>query len=53
MDTISYVYISLTIHGMWMIYILFEREGTKVSITTTECWNEDETHAAQQSPTQF
>ena len=53
MDSISYVYISWTMHGMWMIYITFEREGPKFSITTAECWNEDETHAAQQSPTQF
>jgi len=114
MDSISYVYIFWTIHGMWMIYITFERGGYKFSNTTAralayrtaaqqrqlrakwllfshvsryplihvvgrsfclytdslfaqigdsndkcssslegECWNEDETHAAQQSPTQF
>ena len=53
MDSNSYVYISRTIHGMWMIYIKFERGGPKFSNTTPECWNEDETHAAQQSPTQF
>jgi hypothetical protein len=29
MDSISYVYISWTIHGMWMIYITFERRGSK------------------------
>ena len=102
MDSISYVYISWTMHGMWMIYITFERGGPKVSNTTArplahrtavqqhqlrskwllgstsfclyadslfaqigdsndkcssllevECWNEDETHAVQQSPTKF
>ena len=34
MDSISYVYISWTIHGMWMIYITFEREGPKFLNTT-------------------
>jgi hypothetical protein len=34
MDLISYVYISWTIHGMWMIYITFERGGPKFSNTT-------------------
>ena len=34
MDSISYVYISWTIHGMWMIYIMFERGGPKFSNTT-------------------
>ena len=34
MDSISYVYISWTIHGMWMIYITFERGGPKLSNTT-------------------
>jgi len=34
MDSISYVYISWTIHGMWTIYITFEREGPKFSNTT-------------------
>ena len=34
MDTISYGYISWTMHGMWMIYITFERGGTKFSNTT-------------------
>jgi len=29
MDSISYVHISWTIHGMWMIYITFERGGSK------------------------
>jgi hypothetical protein len=29
MDSISWVYISWTIHGMWMIYITFERGGPK------------------------
>jgi len=40
---------------MWIIYtyIIFEREGPKFSYTTAECLNEDETQAAQQSPTQF
>ena len=36
MDSISYVYISWTIHGMWMIYITFERGGPKFSNTTLE-----------------
>jgi hypothetical protein len=53
MDWISYVYISGTIHGMWMMYITFWREGPKCSNNTAQCWNEDETHAALQSPTQF
>ena len=35
MDSISYVYISWTIHGMWMIYITFERGGPKFSNITT------------------
>ena len=52
-DSISYVYISWTILGMWMIYITFEREGPKFSNTAAECWNEDETHGAMQSPTHF
>jgi len=34
MDSISYVYISWTIQGMWMIYIASEREGPKFSNTT-------------------
>ena len=34
MDSILYVYISWTIHGMWMIYITFERGGPKFSNTT-------------------
>ena len=34
MDSISYIYISWTIHGMWMIYITFERGGPKFSNTT-------------------
>jgi len=34
MDSISYVYISWTIHGMWMIYITFERGRPKFSNTT-------------------
>jgi len=34
MDSISYVYISWTIHGMWIIYITFERGGPKFSNTT-------------------
>ena len=34
MDSISYVYISWTIHGMWMIYITFERGGPKFLNTT-------------------
>ena len=33
MDTISYFYISWTIHDMWMIYITFERGGPKFSNT--------------------
>ena len=34
MDSISYVYISSTIHGMWVICITFERGGPKFSNTT-------------------
>ena len=34
MDSISYFYISWTVHGMWMIYITFERGGPKFSNTT-------------------
>ena len=34
MDSISHVYISWTIHGMWMIYITFERWGPKLSNIT-------------------
>jgi len=34
MDSISYIYISLTIHGMWLFYITFERGGPKFSNTT-------------------
>jgi hypothetical protein len=34
MDSISYVYISWTIHGMWMIYITLESGGPKFSNTT-------------------
>jgi hypothetical protein len=34
MDSISYVYISWIIHGMWMIYITCERGGPKFSNTT-------------------
>jgi hypothetical protein len=34
MDSISCVCISWTIHGVWMIYITFERWGPKVSNTT-------------------
>ena len=33
-DSISYVYISWNIHGMWMICITFERGGPKFSNTT-------------------
>ena len=36
MDSISYVYISWTIHGMWMIYITFERGGPKFQIPSLE-----------------
>ena len=35
MDSILYVYISWTVHDIWMIYITFERGGSKFSITTT------------------
>jgi hypothetical protein len=52
-DSISYVYICWTIHGMWMIYITFERGGPKFSYTTGWILNWRRTHAAQQSPTQF
>ena len=34
-DSISYVYLSWTIYGMWMIYIIFERGGPTFSNTTT------------------
>ena len=34
MDSVLYVYISWTIHGMWIIYITFERGGPKFSNTT-------------------
>ena len=34
MDSISYVYISWTIHSMWMVYIKFERGGLTFSNTT-------------------
>jgi hypothetical protein len=34
MDSISYVYISWTIQGMWMIYTTFERGGPEFSNTT-------------------
>ena len=34
MDSISYIYISWTIHDTWMTYITFEREGPKFSNTT-------------------
>ena len=34
MDSNSYVYISWTIHGMWMIHITFEKGGPKFSNTT-------------------
>ena len=34
MESISHVYIFWTIHGMWMIYITFERGGPKFSNTT-------------------
>jgi hypothetical protein len=34
MESISYVYIFWTIHGMRMIYIIFERGGPKFSNTT-------------------
>ena len=34
MNSILYVYISWTIHGMWMIYITFERGGPKFWNTT-------------------
>jgi len=33
MDSISYIYISWTIHGMWMVYITFERGGPKFLFT--------------------
>ena len=33
-DSISHVYISWTIHGIWMIYITFERGGPKFLNTT-------------------
>jgi hypothetical protein len=34
MDSISYVYISWTVHIIWMIYIQFERGGPKFVNTT-------------------
>ena len=36
MESISYVYISWTIQGMWMIYITFERGGPKFQIPPLE-----------------
>jgi len=36
MDSILYVYISWTIHGMWMIYIIFERESPNFQISPLE-----------------
>jgi len=33
MDSMLYIYISWTIHGMWMIYITFEREDPYFLIT--------------------
>jgi len=36
MDSNSYVYISWTIHGMWMIYITFERGGLNFQIPPLE-----------------
>jgi len=33
-DSISYVYISWTIHDMWMMYVTFERGGPEFSNTT-------------------
>ena len=33
-DSISYIYISWTIIGVWMIYMTFEGEGPKFSNTT-------------------
>ena len=34
MDSNSYVFISWTIHGMWVIYVIFERGGPKFSNIT-------------------
>jgi len=34
MDSILYIYISWTIHSMWLIYITFERWGPKFSNST-------------------
>jgi len=39
MDSISYIYISWTIQGMWMIYITFERGGPKFSNTIASALN--------------
>jgi hypothetical protein len=36
MDSISYGYISWTMHGMWMIYITFERGGPIFSNTAAK-----------------
>jgi hypothetical protein len=36
MDSISYVYISRTIHGMWIIYITFEKEVLNFQIPPLE-----------------
>jgi len=45
MDSISYVYIS-------KLETVDSNDECSSSLEV-ECWNEDETHAAQQSPTQF
>jgi len=43
MDSILYVYISWTIHGMWKIYLTFEREDPRFSNTTASVleWSPD------------
>jgi len=63
-DPILYVCISWTIHGMWMIYITFERGGLNFQIPPLECspsaqpcssviWEQNDYYAAQELALQF
>jgi hypothetical protein len=47
MDSVSYVYISWTVHGMWMICIAFERGGTRfrTSIFPEPAWYVNDLHS--------
>jgi len=52
------IYRAIQIDGLnWRVNSLFAQIGDSndklSSSLEVECWNEDETHAAQQSPTQF